>query len=156
MKKKTTKKNTKRPLLHELLVSFSYNGTVTRTILAVVYFACLLLISTFAATSISANAWYPISNALATFVIVSLLFLAYDAIYVTITKIYKLSKVVDYILGFGVELGFLIFVFLPLYTTTDTYLDPSLGIILMVSPIFVLCARVLIGVGMNQSHKKRA
>ncbi|HEX4662712.1 MAG TPA: hypothetical protein VH144_03790 [Candidatus Saccharimonadales bacterium] len=157
MKKATkTKKTARRPLLHELLISVSYNGTVTRTLLAVIYFACLLLVSTFATASIAANAWFPISNAVGTFVTVSLLFLAYDSIYMTVTKIYQLPKVIDYILCFGVELGFLIFVFLPLYTTTDTYLDPALGIVLMFSPLFVLCARVLIGVWMNQAHKKRA
>lgn len=157
MKKATKiKKTARRPLLHELLVSLSYNGTVTRTLLAVIYFACLLLVSTFATASVSTSAWAPFSNALSTFVTVSVLFVAYDAIYVTIAKIYKLPRIVDIILCFGFELGFLIFVFLPLYTTTDTYLDPAVGIILMFSPVFVLCARVLIGLLMNQNHPKKA
>lgn len=157
MTKKTTKKTTQRPLLHYLLVSLSYNGTIARSLLAVIYFACLLLVATMTAASLTtASIWQPIQNGLGSFVIVSLLFFAYDAIYVTIAKLYKLPRLADVILCFGIELGFLIFVFLPLFTTTDTYLNPALGIILMFSPVFVLCARTLIGVWMNQAHKKRA
>ena len=139
---KTTKKTNKKSYeLHRVLFALTYTGTVARVLLF-----SFLMLALSAATIFLAGS--PL-ELLQFFVLVVGGFLIFDAIYMTIVRLLPIAPVADLALLLAVELGYISLVVSPIFATLG-----GIHLIIILSPLFVMCLRVLLGVGMKQPAKR--
>ncbi len=124
-----------------MLFALTFIGTIARVLLFSFFMLALCAATIFLAGS-------PL-ELLRFFVLAVGGFLIFDAIYITIVRLLPIAHVADWSLLFVVELAYISIIVSPIFATLG-----SMHLTILLSPIFVLCLRVLLGVGMRQPAKR--
>lgn len=155
---RSARRDHERHLLHHAIAELSFTGTVARSLLmfllglAVLVTQLIVFYAGDGTQSLSSGAGQTdyLLPTVQSFVFLVGGFIVFDMLYMFVRRLYPLPALVDRTLVFLVEIGFIGALLLPVFTTLSWSVKPAHSLIIILSPVFVLAVRVLLGIAARQ------